>query len=278
MRTLYVSDLDGTLLRSDERTSGYTNRTVNRLVGEGMLFSYATARSFQTARKVTAGLEAEIPLIVYNGAAVADNRDGSFLQMDFFGGEAAEILDELEACGVFPIVYAVAGGREMFSYLPARCTRGMRAFLETRKNDRRANPVATRRTLRAGDIFYFTCIDEREKLLHLYEKYREQYHCVFQVDLYTREQWLEIMPKAASKASAALWLKSSLGCGRLVVFGDEENDVDLFEAADEAYAVANAADVLKAVATGVIGANDEDGVARWLDAHARCAAQTQGGV
>ena len=101
---------------------------------------------------------------------------------------------------------------------------------------------------------------------------------VFQVDLYTREQWLEIMPKAASKASAALWLKSSLGCGRLVVFGDGENDVDLFEAADEAYAVANAADVLKAVATGVIGANDEDGVARWLDAHARCAAQTQGGV
>ena len=202
MRTLYVSDLDGTLLRSDERTSGYTNRTVNRLVGEGMLFSY----------------------------------------------------------------------------LPARCTRGMRAFLETRKNDRRANPVATRRTLRAGDIFYFTCIDEREKLLPFYEKYREQYHCVFQVDLYTREQWLEIMPKAASKASAALWLKSSLGCGRLVVFGDGENDVDLFEAADEAYAVANAADVLKAVATGVIGANDEDGVARWLDAHARCAAQTQGGV
>ena len=189
-----------------------------------------------------------------------------------------QILDELEACGVFPIVYAVAGGREMFSYLPARCTRGMRAFLETRKNDRRANPVATRRTLRAGDIFYFTCIDEREKLLPLYEKYREQYHCVFQVDLYTREQWLEIMPKAASKASAALWLKSSLGCGRLVVFGDGENDVDLFEAADEAYAVANAADVLKAVATGVIGANDEDGVARWLDAHARCAAQTQGGV
>ena len=172
MRTLYVSDLDGTLLRSDERTSGYTNRTVNRLVGEGMLFSYATARSFQTARKATAGLEAEIPLIVYNGAAVADNRDGSFLQMNFFGGEAAEILDELEACGVFPIVYAVAGGREMFSYLPARCTRGMRAFLETRKNDRRANPVATRRTLRAGDIFYFTCIDEREKLLPFYEKYR----------------------------------------------------------------------------------------------------------
>ena len=109
MRTLYVSDLDGTLLRSDERTSGYTNRTVNRLVGEGMLFSYATARSFQTARKVTAGLEAEIPLIVYNGAAVADNRDGSFLQMNFFGGEAAEILDEHG--GMRRVPHRLCGGR-----------------------------------------------------------------------------------------------------------------------------------------------------------------------
>ena len=45
MKTLYVSDLDGTLLRSDQRTSEYTNRTVNALVADGMCFSYATARS-----------------------------------------------------------------------------------------------------------------------------------------------------------------------------------------------------------------------------------------
>ena len=28
-RTLYVSDLDGTLLRSDQTTSDYTNRVIN---------------------------------------------------------------------------------------------------------------------------------------------------------------------------------------------------------------------------------------------------------
>ena len=53
MKTLYVSDLDGTLIRSDQRTSAYTNDTINALVKEGMLFSYATARSYSTARKVT---------------------------------------------------------------------------------------------------------------------------------------------------------------------------------------------------------------------------------
>lgn len=41
MKTLYVSDLDGTLLQSNERTSEYTNNIINELVERGMLFSYA---------------------------------------------------------------------------------------------------------------------------------------------------------------------------------------------------------------------------------------------
>jgi hydroxymethylpyrimidine pyrophosphatase-like HAD family hydrolase len=53
MGNLYVSDLDGTLLRSNEVTSEYTNHVINSLVSKGMLFSYATARSLITAKKVT---------------------------------------------------------------------------------------------------------------------------------------------------------------------------------------------------------------------------------
>lgn len=87
--------------------------------------------------------------------------------------------------------------------------------------------------------------------------------------LYTKEQWLEIMPRQASKANAALQLKKRFGCSRLVAFGDGSNDLDLFAAADESYAVENAADELKAAATGVILSNQEDGVARWLEQHVR---------
>ena len=35
MKTLYVSDLDGSLLRSDEATSRYTNNVINRLTESG---------------------------------------------------------------------------------------------------------------------------------------------------------------------------------------------------------------------------------------------------
>lgn len=85
MKTLYVSDLDGTLLRSDEKTSEYTNTVINRLTGRGMLFSYATARSLITAKKVMSGIKAKIPLIVYNGAFVIDNLTDETLISNYFG-------------------------------------------------------------------------------------------------------------------------------------------------------------------------------------------------
>lgn len=269
MKTLYISDLDGTLLQSNARTSKYTNRTINALIEKGMLFSYATARSYLTACQVTAGLQTDIPLVVYNGAALVNGRDGSPLLKNFFGEEIGEVLKDLFAGGVYPIVYAFLNGEEKFSYIPARCTSGMVTFLDSRRGDIRTHSVADETELLQGEIFYLTCIDEKEKLKPFYEKYREKYHCVFQKELYTKEQWLEIMPLEASKSHAIAQLKKLLSCDRLVVFGDGENDMDMFEIADEAYAVENAVAGLKAKATAVIGSNDSDGVARWLEEHYR---------
>ena len=59
-------------------------------------------------------------------------------------------------------------------------------------------------------------------------------------------------------------LKSLLKCDHLVVFGDGENDIEMFQLADEAYAVDNAHEKLKAIATQIIPSNDQDGVAQFL--------------
>lgn len=110
MRRMYVSDLDGTLLRSDERTSEDTNRIINSLADQGM-----------------------------------------------------------------------------------------NMYLDSREGDIRSNPVGSPADLKQGKVFYITCIDEPEKLRPFYEKYKDRYHCVFQTDIYTKEHWLEIMPRDASK-------------------------------------------------------------------------------
>jgi Predicted hydrolases of the HAD superfamily len=54
------------------------------------------------------------------------------------------------------------------------------------------------------------------------------------------------------------------GCSKIISFGDSINDIPMFEISDECYAVENAVDEIKAVATGIIDSNEDDGVAKWL--------------
>jgi len=267
MKTLFVSDLDGTLLRSDETLSQFSIDTINKLTERGILFSFTTARSLVTAKKVTKGLNSHIPVIVYNGTFVMDYATEEILIANYFDEGIGEVFYDLFRNGIYPIVYSYIDGVEKFSYIPEKCTEGMKFFLDTRKGDRRTNEVRTMDDLIAGKCFYITCIDEPEKLMPFSEKYRNRYHVVYSKDVYSDFQWLEIMPKTASKANAVLQLKDKLGCDRIVSFGDGANDINMFEISDEAYAVENAIDDLKTIATGVIGSNDDDGVAKWLIAN-----------
>ncbi len=269
MRSLYVSDLDGTLLRSDETLSQFTIDTINELTSKGMLFSYATARSLVTAKKVTKGLNTHFPLIVYNGAFIMDNVTEEILLAHYFEADIAEVFERLFKEDIYPIVYAFIDGAERFSFIPEKCTAGMQKFIRSRRGDRRIRTVNTAEELVRGSSFYITCIDTPEKLAPFYGMYRDQYHAVYQQDIYSGEQWLEIMPGKASKSNAIRELKKLLGCDRLVTFGDGKNDIDMFEISEEAYAVGNADEELKAVATKVIGYNNEDGVAKWLRENVR---------
>ncbi|MBR5287117.1 MAG: HAD family hydrolase [Clostridia bacterium] len=269
MKTLYASDLDGTLLRSNETLSPYTCATINALVEKGMLFSYATARSYVTASRVTRELTARIPLIVYNGTFIIDNVTGKVLHAQAFDCDVCAVLDDLLSQEVYPIVYAMIDGKETFTYVDQCCTAGMRHFVDSRKDDPRKRPVDDASRLYDGAAFYITCVDEESKLKPLYQKYREICHCVYHVDIYTRTRWLEMMPKGATKANAIRHLQRMLECDRLVVFGDGKNDIEMFQIADVSCAMENGEQELKAVASSVIGSNDQDGVAQWLDEHVR---------
>lgn len=266
-KILYVSDLDGTLLRSDQTVSEFTLNTINSLVSQGMLFSYATARSYATSSIVTKGLCEKLPVIVYNGTFILENgTKRQLLSNAFEKSDALRILHTLTDGGIFPIVYAFIGGEEKFSYIPHESTKG---FLDTRRGDGRDRPVHSANELETGEIFHFSCIDAPEKLLPLYEKFKDEFTCVYYREEYGGEQWLEIQPKAATKANAVLKLKKLLGCDKVVCFGDGKNDLSMFEVADECYAVANANEALKAAATAVIDTNNADGVAKWLVTNAQ---------
>lgn len=263
-KTLYLSDLDGTLLTGKETLSPYTKDTLNALQEKGLLFSFATARSFVTAAKVTKGLRLSCPAVVYNGAFLVEQQTGKILSSACFSPQtAAEIRKTLEEGEISPIVYSLLEGRERFTFLPDEITPEEKAFLETRRDDRR-RIAENRQELYEGEIFYFSCIGTKEQLEPVYKKLKEKYNCLYQKDVYSNHQWLEIMEKESTKANAALRLKQLVGAEELVVFGDGRNDLSLFAVADRCYAVENAVPELKKAATAVIDSNENDGVARWL--------------
>lgn len=267
MRTLYVTDLDGTLLNSNDQISQYSMEIINGLVAKGMQFTYATARSLVSASVVAKGLSTTIPVIAYNGALIVNPATGEVISsLSFTGEEAARIREVLQEHGANPLVYAYVDGVERVSYVTGRENEGIRRYLEVRKGDRRFRPLEDETLLYQGNIFYFTCIADREELLPLYEIFKRdgRYRCTLQQELYRPEFFLEIMPEKASKAEAIKRLKEIWHCGKVVSFGDAVNDIPMFEISDECYAVANGVAELKACATGVIASNDEDGVARWL--------------
>lgn len=275
MRTLYVTDLDGTLLNRHDSISPYSVETINRLVEQGMLFTYATARSQVSAAVVAKGLSAKIPVIVYNGAFIISPSTGEMLsELYFEPAEADKVRDILTEHNISPLVYSYVNGVEKVSWVKAEENQGCKHYLSKRKGDRRLRPLEDGSGLYDGKIFYYTCIGEGEELKPIYEllKKDKNYRCTLQQELYRPEYWLEIMPVKATKAEAIGRLKELWQCDRVVSFGDAVNDLPMFEISDECYAVSNAVEELKAAATGVIGSNEEDGVARWLAENAGFAA------
>ncbi len=267
MSTLYVSDLDATLLRSDGTISEFTVSTIKSLVKKGMKFSFATARSASTAMKVTEGLCEDIPIIVYTGAFIVDGRTRERIVTNFMDEkEIAAVVSAVRKFSLIPIVYSCIEGEEKYIFDRGCVSKNVDEFLRTREGDKRSYEVkgAGFEGTLLGDIFYFTFMEPYEELLPVYEYLRDKCNCLFQKDNYTDNYFLEVMPKEATKAKGALRLREMLGCQRLVSFGDGINDIELFKVSDEAYAVENGEEELKKYATAVIESCDEDAVARWL--------------
>ena len=86
----------------------------------------------------------------------------------------------------------------------------------------------------------------------------------FYKDTYTEYWFLEVFNAKASKADGLRIVKEYVGAQKAVAFGDNMNDLPLFEAADLKCAVENAVDVLKQQADVIIGPNDSDGVAKFI--------------
>lgn len=265
--TLYATDLDGTLLRSDISISDETVGLLNRLISAGVLFTYATARSFSSASPLVKELNLTCPAVTFNGVFVIDPKTGRHLVENVFTAASLKTaVDFFNKENLAPLVYSYIDGKERVSYLEDRLD-AVYGYVSTRRGDKRLRPVKSREELFQGTVFYFTLLNppvEYEKLDDVFT--RENGFAVNMMpDTYnTDEIWYEIFSRNASKASALLQVMELTRADRLVCFGDNTNDLSMIRAADVGVAVSNACTELKRAADKVTGSNEEGAVARFI--------------
>lgn len=269
MTTLFVTDLDGTLLHSDKSVSDFTADTLNSLISRGSYIAYATARSFNSAAPIVRKVNFRIPCAVYNGVMLVDPVSGRNVSRQDISPDSVKLAREFfESEGISPIVYAFVDGKHRISYIPSD-TAGARFYLADHRGDPRMRETRDFNELFMGEIFYFTVISER-KIPELAKVFTHEngFSMNVQKDNYDDMIWHEIYDLGCSKANAALRLKELCGAEKLVCFGDNFNDVPMLEAADIAVCVGNAPDEVKRFADVVADTNDRDGVAGFIAEYA----------
>lgn len=269
MDTLYISDLDGTLLNGQAEFSEETVNGLNELLCLGAQISFATARTAATVTKMMEGLSVKLPVILMNGALIYDLHQEHYVNTVYIPPEAvAGICRVLQSYHLSGFCYTVEED-QMMAYYDQLKTPAMREFYEERKSkyQKKFTQVASFEQVNSEKAVYFSFLNTEEILAPVYKELQniKGISIEYYRDIYKTDQWyLEILSSAASKRQGAAFLKQYTGAQRLVGFGDNLNDLPLFESCDEAYAVANAHPDVKARATAIIGSNMDNGVVTFL--------------
>lgn len=267
LKILYISDLDGTLLNSRAEISEHSCELINSFIEKGGNFSIATARTAATAVPMTQNIRINVPVVLMNGVCVFDTVKNEYVKIEQIPYESLlKILNILKGFRLSGFMFSI-NGSVLDTYYENLDSEHAREFYEERTRKFGKVFTKTDNFVKYADknIVYYSVTDKQEILNPVYEalKNTEGIHIDFYRDVYREEYWyLEISSSSASKYNAVNFIRSEYGFDRVVGFGDNLNDLPLFRACDEAYAVENAKEEVKNAADGVIPSNNEDGVAR----------------
>lgn len=235
---------------------------------------------------ILGGLTLPLPVIEMNGAFLSDLTTGRHVVINDLGPDLANaVFDILWTAGHAPFVSTFDGARDRLYHVGVR-NDGMRWYLDERARggDRRVREVDGLRPRLRERVVCFTVIDRRERLealrARILESLGERVSVRrFENGYFPAWDWLTIQARAATKdrAIATLIESSGLDGAEIVAFGDGDNDVALFRAADRAVAVANASPDLKALAADVIGPSWEDSVVAYIESDAAGRVESQAG-
>ena len=256
---LLVSDVDGTLARTDKRIGQRTVDAVARLRDSGVRFTIISARPARGMRYPIEALGVDEPVAAFNGGTIM-NPDGGILSAHRLERSAA--LDVLALLRAQPTELWVFADDLWLTGEPD----GPHA-----PRERRA--IAVEPTVRTDFELYADRIDKIVAASDdhaLLERLEDRIHATLGGAVHaSRSQpyYLDVTGPDADKGHGLEELARAMGVPleRVAVIGDGHNDIPMFEKAGLAIAMGQAADQVKQAAAMVAADNDADGVADAID-------------
>jgi Cof subfamily protein (haloacid dehalogenase superfamily) len=257
---LVVSDVDGTLVRKDKSLSPQVIAAVHRLRAAGIPFTLISARPVSGVIPLIAPLGIDIPLAAFNGG-ILFRPDGSEI--------VAHPIDRAVVEGVFALAEELAVDRWVFAggQWYASTDQGMHV-----EHERVASNQAPVVRGDFTDLFdtadKLTLVsDDRALLKGLAERAVAAFGDRATIGQ-SQTYYLDVTDTAANKGDGVAALAEMLGIDLtdVVVLGDMDNDIAMFDRAGLSVAMGQAPGTVKARADWVSSSNQEDGVAHAIDA------------
>jgi Cof subfamily protein (haloacid dehalogenase superfamily) len=257
---LIATDLDGTLVRSDDTVSAYTHEVLDRVRAAGIRIVAATGRGPRLTSLTRNDIRVADFLVLAQGGWVLDLDDSRYLRQARLPGKAlGEALGALESvAGPLSVMFEALEHDDSPLWGDYDPTWRYPVTVEPRTRTECLDGEVIKAFARSFSLN----VDE---LLAFAQR-------VVPPDLATVTQagldYVEICPAGVDKGTGLSVVAEAVGVdpSDVLVFGDMPNDLPMFAWAGwSRVAVANAHPSLLAVADDVTLTNDQDGVAVYLD-------------
>lgn len=269
--TLYVSDMDGTLLGNDSLVSHASAAIISELSRDGAMITVATARTPATVDPLLRGAYTTVPAVVMTGASLWDRTRRRLVDTVLLGpGVAADLAGCFARHGIDPFVYTVTDPSHLDVYHGVGMTPAEDDFYRIRRNlELKKFHIGSRPgpdTLDSTILLF--AIGDTAPITAIAAELSGRGDCSVSCypDLLSPARSLiEVFHHGVSKARAVTRLADAVGALRVVVFGDNLNDLSMMSVADVAVAVGNAFPQVREAADIVIGPNSADSVAHFIE-------------
>ena len=259
---LLAIDLDDTLLRDDNTVSDYTKTVLKKAQDKGIEVLIATGRMYQTAYPVAHHLGlGDVPMVLYSGGVIQRVESKELIWERAIPPEVARK------------VLSIA--KEHNIYIQSYIDDELLVHSET-EFSRLYEEITGAKAVYVGDAIYepqkgankLLVVEEPERMTEVIAILSKTLGDM--VDLVrSKINFLEIVAPNVSKGEALTFMGKRLGISLedMISFGNSENDISMLQATGHSVAVGNAEEPVKTIAKEVCDTNENDGVAKWIDAN-----------